>query len=171
MGVGMETADTIERETPGAGSVLRKKLQGARDKYYDDGYKNRQKALRVRVSLAAAGALTTLLLGLKSSPPFAPYEAWLSAVALIISAFVPILTAWDSFCDYAWRWNLDRRTYHQLDRLLDDYDVKAANASPLPIADINDLYARYRAALDAMAEEGGGRRQDILGASQSGAKE
>jgi len=149
----------------GRGPKLRAILESSMHKYRDDSYHNRRKALAIRVILASSGAATTLLLGLKSSTLLTAYEPWLAALALTISATIPITTAVDAFCDFGWRWSLDRRTYHRIARILDDYDFETSGGKEMSGEVLDELYNRFRSALDDLASEGNERRQGIAGAS------
>jgi len=108
----------------------------------------RQQAFRFKMAALCLGAATTLLLGLKSSVIFSPYEPLLSAAALVLSALVPVLTAWDAFFDWRWLWVQDTSAYTALYALRDDLDFRISQKEPLTSDELKTFYRQLRAILD-----------------------
>ena len=108
---------------------------------------SKRKAFVLRMSVVLLGALTTLLLGLKSNPLFESYENEISAAALLCSATVPILSAWDAFFDYRWLWVRYTSAQQTLYGVLDDLEFEMG-AGPISDARLEELYKRFRAALE-----------------------
>jgi hypothetical protein len=83
---------------------LRTQLRDNIDGFRAQAKKSKRRTILLRIALASLGALTTLLLGLKSNPLFALYDNEFSALALLFSATIPILSTWDAMFDYQWLW-------------------------------------------------------------------
>jgi hypothetical protein len=120
---------TLKRES---GSYSKK-----RDKYS-------AKAFWFKIGVVASGAATTVLLGIK--PYFADWEAEISIVALLISAFVPVALAWEAFFDYRWLWVRYNATLMALYSISDDLNFRELG-STLSSEDVKGFYDRLETTL------------------------
>ena len=120
---------TLNRES---GSYSRK-----RDQYST-------KAFYFKIGVVAAGASTTVLLGIK--PYCAQWEAQISILALMISAFVPVALAWEAFFDYRWLWVRYNATLMALYSISDDLNFRELG-STLSSEDVKGFYDRLETAL------------------------
>jgi hypothetical protein len=130
---------------------IRTQLRNNIDGFRLEARRNRRRALFIRMAAVILGALTTLLLGLKSSPLFVQYEAQLSAIALGLSATVPILTAWDTFFDSRWLWIRFTAAHTALHSILDDLNYAARNGS-VPEGTLDKFYDRLRGVVDQASD-------------------
>jgi hypothetical protein len=83
---------------------LRERLE-----YHITRYKHKKTYCRLMASMSKffallLGSSVTLLLGLKTSDAFKVFDAGMGATALILSAVLTIVTGWEAFVDYSWRW-------------------------------------------------------------------
>jgi hypothetical protein len=86
-------------------SVLKDRLDKNIDSFYNKRISNRRWALFFRLTIVSLGALTTILIGL-SNIAFEddPDPRRFLVPALIVSAIIPIVAAWDAFYDSRWLW-------------------------------------------------------------------
>jgi hypothetical protein len=114
-----------------------------------DGFRARQadskrKGFLIRMTVVVLGALTTVLLGLKANTLFSSYDSAMSAAALVLSATIPIFSAWDAFYDHRWLWIRYAAAQQGLYGILDDLEYAGPNISS---DKLDELYARFRAVL------------------------
>jgi hypothetical protein len=107
---------------------------------------SKKKAFLIRMAVVTLGALTTLLLGLKSNPVFHDCEDYMSAVALLFSAVIPVFAAWDAFYDHRWLWVRYTVAQQTLYGISDDMEF-ALTEGDLTKEKLEALYGRFRAAL------------------------
>jgi uncharacterized membrane protein len=125
---------------------LRKRLQQEIDSFRKRRTSNRAKAFLVKIITVALGALATVALGVKSYLP-PKYEPWLSALALCVTAVIPIVATWEAFFDHRWLWIQYTATLGMLYSLSDELEYAMATGSQLSQQKLDDLYARLQTAL------------------------
>jgi hypothetical protein len=130
---------------------LRTELKNNIDGFRTIAAKSKKRALQLRISMAAFGSLTTLLLGLKSSPLFVGYDSEFSAIALVVSAFIPILTAWDAVVDHRWLWVSDTAAHTSLSRILEEVDFASAKGS-VSEEQLNNFHNQFKRAMQAATD-------------------
>src|SRR5262245_41007922 len=128
-------------------SFLRAELKGHIYSFKQRVEKNRRQAFLAKFLVAVLGALTTILLGLKSNPLFADQDNWFSAVALVLSAGTTVIATWDAFFDHRWLWIRYTSTLVSLYSISDDLEYAAANTNSMPKAELDGLYGRLQEAL------------------------
>jgi hypothetical protein len=108
---------------------------------------NKRKAFLLRMAVVIFGALTTLLLGLKTNPKVAEFVDGdtLTGFALLCSSTVPIFSAWDAFFDHRWLWVRYAGAQQALYGILDDLEFGGEKLSD---EDFAKLYQRFRQVLD-----------------------
>lgn len=141
------SAPAAQTADPAAVKLLRSLLNDNITGFRASAARNRHRAVFFKIAAASLSAMTTLLLGLKSSPVFAECEHQLSAFALVFSAIVPILVAWDSFFDHRWQWVRFTSAHNSLFKLQDDLAYAEANKVLTPKA-LDVLYEQFRNAVD-----------------------
>jgi hypothetical protein len=107
---------------------------------------SKSKAFFIRMAVVVFGALTTLLLGLKSNPLLSMHEPLLSGAALFLSAAIPIFSAWDAFYDHRWLWVRYTAAQQALYGILDDLEYGLAQGE-ISRDQMDDFYKRFRAVL------------------------
>jgi hypothetical protein len=138
---------SINHDTAAEINFLRTELRSNIDGYRSQAQTNRRRALRFKLAIAAAGGMTTLVLGLKSSPIFASHENEFSALALLLSALVPILTTWDNFHDHHWLWVRFTAAHTALYGVLYDLDYAAAGGD-LTKDRLDDIYGKFKSTME-----------------------
>jgi hypothetical protein len=104
---------------------------------------NRILAFVLRMSVILLGSLTTILLGLKGYHPFNVQEDLLTGCALISSAVVTVLSAWEIFFDHRWLWILYTRTLLELNEVADNLAYRSAGNTDMPEEELDILYDRF----------------------------
>jgi hypothetical protein len=122
---------------------LQEKLKWGRDSFYKKRIINRRIAFWIKMATVAIGALTTIILGIKSYPCFKEYADALSISALCLSATVPVLLAWESFHDYRWLWIRYTSTANALYSISDDLEY-AVRGGAITKKQLDDLYQRLQ---------------------------
>jgi hypothetical protein len=103
--------------------------------------------------VVALGTMTTLLLGLKTSPIFDwQQQNYIAAVALVLSALIPIFSAWDAFFDYRWLWIRFATAQEALDRILNDMEYASKNGE-LSSQELDDFHQQFRSTLQETNSE------------------
>ena len=109
---------------------------------------NRRRAFALKLAVAILGAFTTVAIGLQSSAiTGAAAKPLVSAVALVFSASITVLSTWDSFFDHRWQWVKYAATLDELYCISADLGFKRASGEPIPSAFLDDLHARFQATL------------------------
>jgi hypothetical protein len=118
-----------QSETIAEIEVLRTQLTDNIDGFRAAAKKNKKRALQLRISIVCFGSLTTLLIGLKSNLLFSEYDNEFSALALLASALIPVLSALDAFIDPRWLWVRHTAAQTSLVLILDELNYAAAKGS------------------------------------------
>ncbi len=113
---------------------------------------NRFATAAIRGLLILAGAVTTVLLGVKSYAGPA-WEARLSIAALVISASATALGAWEAFAQHSQKWVRARITLGELHEIGDDLSYAMNTRTPLEEPLVAELFARMKATLHANNEQ------------------
>jgi hypothetical protein len=121
-----EHAASHQTPSPEAITLFRNLLTENIEGFRQSADKNRRRALIAKIITASLAAATTLLLGLKSNPIFTEHENAFSSAALVFSAFVPVLVAWDSFFDHRWLWVRFTAAVTSLFKISDDLNYSEA---------------------------------------------
>jgi hypothetical protein len=108
---------------------------------------NRNKAFRLRIAVVCCGAVTTILLGLHSVA-----ESWQSFVkdcALIFSALVTVVGAFDAFYNHRALWIRYTVTYTQLKTLDSRLEyLTAGGLEELDDTEIDRLFTEFQQVLN-----------------------
>jgi hypothetical protein len=99
------------------------------------------------------GSSVTLLLGLKTSDAFKPFESGMGSAALVLSAVATVVTGWEAFADYSWRWIRYRATLATLYDIRDDYEYQLSMSKDVSEEKLQELYNRIKLALKETSEE------------------
>jgi hypothetical protein len=115
-------------------------------------------AFRLKMTVVILGAATTFILGLK------PYfdtsvksaelhsDAILSIIALLLSAIIPIFTAWDAFYDHRWLWVRYTGTLNTLNGILDELGY-ATKAGEVPKETLDELFEKTEKTLSEVGAD------------------
>jgi hypothetical protein len=108
--------------------------------------KNKRKAFFLRMTVVTLGAITTLLIALKTNLWVTQRidSDFLAAAALASSAAVPIFSAWDAFFDHRWLWVRYAGAQQALYGVLDDLEF---GGDKLSDKELEELYLRFRQVL------------------------
>jgi hypothetical protein len=80
-------------------AFLKKRLQEEIDNFRKKRSGSRTTAFQIKMTTVTLGALATVALGIKNYfPPRC--DSWFSAIALCLTAAIPILAAWEAFFDH-----------------------------------------------------------------------
>jgi hypothetical protein len=140
---------------------LRTELNNNIDGFRAVAAKSKKRALQMRISMATFGSFTTLLLGLKSSPLFVGYDSEFSAIALVISALIPILTAWDAFVDNRWLWVSYTAAHTSLSRILEEVDFASAKGS-VSEEQLGNFHDQFKRAIQAATDSWLDKRSKVV---------
>jgi hypothetical protein len=146
-----------ERKKPrpiGKAGLLLEMLDDRIDSYQRRREKNRAHAFRLRIAGTVFSAMTTLLLGLQVSEQV--LGPTLKNVALCLSVFVTVITAWESFFDYKGLWVKYSKSRAQLLAVRAELDYLLAGAKPslsdgkveLPDDKVDPLFRQYQSILE-----------------------
>jgi hypothetical protein len=80
-----------------AARFLRETIENNINAFRQRRTKNRQIAFIIKMIVAFLGAITTILIGLQNNALFSNITSYLSAFALVTSAGVTIVAAWEAF--------------------------------------------------------------------------
>jgi Protein of unknown function (DUF4231) len=108
---------------------------------------SRQLAFRFKITTISVGALTTMVLGLKPYVDFTNSDAILSSIALVLSAVIPIFTAWEAFFDYRWLWIRYTGALNSLYAIRDELEYAHA-AGALAKEQLDPLFSRLQRTLE-----------------------
>lgn len=142
-----EYSTSHQPPSPEAVALLRQLLTENIDGFRLSAASNKRRALVAKIITASLAAATTLLLGLKSSPIFKEYENGFSSAALLFSAVVPVLVAWDTFFDHRWLWVRFTAAVTSLFKIRDDLNYSEANKE-LTQKVLDGFYGQFRNAVD-----------------------
>jgi hypothetical protein len=117
------------------------------------GRNNRYKAFWIKMLITSFGALTTILLGLQGleSKTFLNINATILVknIALILSALVTLLSAWDAFFNHRTLWISYTNTAYQLQAIRAEIQFLTSEGSEsLKEEDVNRLYQKYQSVLN-----------------------
>ena len=106
---------------------------------------NKKKAEFVVVSSAAISAATTIAIGLTSL--ISSWSVVFQSLALMLSASLTILTAWDGLYNHKRLWLIQAGVLNSLYRI--QADIRhLEKCDPIDQEAVNELYLRYQAAFD-----------------------
>ena len=109
--------------------------------------KDRLWAIGLRMAVAALGALTTFILGIKANLKID--EATIaSGIALALSAAIPVFAAWDAVHLYQDNWMNNTANYTALYALDDDIKFARMDNSRITRESVDAFYRRYRSIMD-----------------------
>ena len=108
-------------------------------------------AFSIRMVIVVFGSLTTILLGIKEYR--ITDEKVLSAIALCLSAVIPIFSAWEAFFDHRWLWLRYTSTLDNLYTISDELEYVLASGKPAPKEQLDSFHQRMQAALQETGKE------------------
>jgi hypothetical protein len=159
-GAAEEPGEHVQRTV----GFLMERLQFHIDHYLRRRRTNRQGAKIGRGAAIFAGAMTTILLGIRSLTPFRGYEEYFSSAALVLSATATALTTWEGFADYHWKWVTYRSTLFELYTIRDDLKFEMEAGNIVNTRQLEIFYDRLRSALKDTAEKWVDQRMTAFGA-------
>ena len=112
----------------------------------------------MRLGAILLGALITILLGVKGYLPKGIYPDIASIAALIASALLTALTAWESFADNSGRWVRRKVLLGTLWDIRDDLKFSEAQPPKLSEELLSELYSRLKSCLREENQEWATRR-------------
>jgi Protein of unknown function (DUF4231) len=130
---------------------------------------NRSRAFRLRLAIVTIGVLTTIILGLKPYVGFQNSDAFLSAVALVLSALIPIFTTWEGFFEHRWLWIRYTLTLNSLYAIRDELEFSHA-AGAINKMQLDSLFAQLQRTLEEIDGAWTERRNSAM-TQQAGAQE
>jgi hypothetical protein len=147
-----------------AGQVkfLRAQLEKHINDYAQKRDGSKRSAYFIKVGIVCGGALTTIILGLKSSW-FPDFDRWLSGTALIISAGITGISAFETFNDPYWKWVRYRTTLVDLYEIRDDLDYLSNGSETIPKSKLDALFDRLKIALKKTNQEWLSKRAKVIG--------
>lgn len=89
-------------------------------------HKNKKIALRLKISAVFLSGVVTVCLGLKFSNPPNPWQTWLTNVALLLSAVITVVGAYEAFFDPRAIWIRETIVYTKLRNLKREFEFWAA---------------------------------------------
>ncbi len=101
---------------------------------------NRRPALLFRILTTGLASVVTILIGMKVSTA---YSEWLNNIALIISALMTVVSAWNSFFDYTELWVYYTKAEEDLKILKDEIEFALVGNAHLSLNDVNFFSIRY----------------------------
>ncbi len=134
------------KDFAGEVAFLRDQLQKNIQSFYAKRSQNRKLAFGLKLSVVILGSIATIFLGIKSYFPNKDSE-WLTALALVITASVPILVTWETFFNYRWLWVRYTSTLNNLYSISDDLEYAMSRQVKLSKKEVDELYERLQAAL------------------------
>jgi hypothetical protein len=155
---------SLDGQVQGTCDYLKERIGYHIKQYRDKRDKNRSWAINIRAATILAGGATTVLLGVKSSILFHNIEEYLSVLALLLSAVVTMLTTWEGFRDYHWKWVRYRTTLYDLYTIKDDLLYELAGGGIKRTSQLEDDYNRLRIALKETDEQWASQRMKAFGA-------
>jgi hypothetical protein len=161
-------------------AALRKRAEDAKDEteflelsvrfhiedYSDKRDHNRRFAFWLKMYSVIVASLTTIILGFASSPLYTGHDAtflhgkghvYFTLAALILSATVTVVSSWEAFSGYDWKWVRYRSTLADLYELKDDIHIGKLNGS-LTEGALNTFYDRLKQILHEVSAEWSRRR-------------
>jgi membrane protein YdbS with pleckstrin-like domain len=82
---------------------VRKSLHKHIASFYKRRIRNKRVAFFIKMSVVLLGAVATVLLGIKQYAG-QPCDSTLSIAAMIVTALIPVLSAWEAFFEHRWLW-------------------------------------------------------------------
>jgi len=110
------------------------------------------------MTIVVLGAVTTMVLGLKPYAHFAHGDELLTAVALVLSAAIPIFAAWEAFFDHRWLWVRYTAMLSSLYAIQEELKYAHA-AGEMDEAKLDSLFERLQGVLEAENREWLSKRQ------------
>jgi len=141
--------------------VLRAKVVSNIGSFRNKRDSNRKLAFRIKITIVSIGALTTIVLGLKSYVDFPKSNEILSSLALVLSALIPIFAAWESFFDHRWLWVRYTGTLNSLYAVNDELEYGRA-AGTINKEQLDALFKRLQRALAEVDSEWTDKRKDAV---------
>jgi len=132
------------KDFAGEVAFLRDRLQKNIQSFYAKRSQNRKLAFGLKLSVVILGSIATIFLGVKS---YLKDSEWLSALALVVTASVPILVTWETFFNYRWLWVRYTSTLNNLYSISDDLEYAMSRQVKLSKKEVDELYERLQAAL------------------------
>jgi hypothetical protein len=141
------TANVEESEACAKATFLLRMISERIDSFQKRREKNRKTAFRLKMSIAALGAMTTILLGLQVANPH--LVQYIKNLALCTSSLITIVATWESFFDYRGLWVRYTATRARLMALRAQLDfMLAGNRDCIEVANINKLFDQYENILE-----------------------
>ena len=125
---------------------------------------NKRVTVIMKIVIIAGGVLTTVLLGIKGYVPI-NYSDTMSAAALVISAAISGITAWEMFSEHAWRWIRARTMVAEIHDLKEDLEFSLTGRSPPDEKRLDEFYLRLKSILRSQNEVWASKRADAIGRS------
>ncbi|WP_156377550.1 SLATT domain-containing protein [Sphingopyxis sp. Root1497] len=110
---------------------LRKSLDRDADSFRRKIGRNKTSAFRTKIYVASAAAMLSIIIGSKSNQIVVEngLQSSMDMIALVISASVAVVSAYEAFFDHRWLWMKYTNTLSQLYAVSDDLDFIVANES------------------------------------------
>ena len=103
-------------------------------------------AVRLRIGIAALGALTTVVLGFKFAVPKGQldWHDYAANFALVLSGLVTALSVWETTADYRWRWTSYGLTLTRLYGLNDALEYVVRSETGITPEQLDAIFARLQ---------------------------
>ena len=146
----MAGSESQQRPPDGQVAYLRKRLDGNIGYLDWSAGQNSKRAFRLKISGVLFGSVTTVLIGIgqRIQIPYVDIENYISIAALITSAMVSVLSAWEAFFAYGERWIDSRRFAQIMRRVRDELDYAEASQAGASTTKLDELFARFEKALE-----------------------
>lgn len=108
---------------------------------------SRALAFRLKMAVVCLGVGSTIVLGIKPYIEKSWPAEWLGALALILTALVPIVAAWESFFDYRWMWARYTAVLNTLYGISDDLEFAMSQNTLPDVTTVRTLYDKLQSAL------------------------
>lgn len=133
--------------------------------FYRKRNQNRNWTVVLKMYSILVAATITVILGFASSPLFTGNDTWLDGKgptyfalgALVLSTTVTVVSSWEAFSGYDWKWIRYRSTLADLYQLKDDLQMRKL-AGEVPTDELNAFYGRLKGLLEEVNEEWANRR-------------
>jgi len=120
--------------------ILLNQINNSIKEYRIKRQQNHRPALLFKILTTGLASVVTILIGMKVSTA---YSEWLNNIALVISALMTVVSAWNSFFDYTELWVYYTKSEEDLKILKDEIEFTLGGNAHLSMDDINFFSNRY----------------------------
>ena len=139
-------------------AFLRERLKSNAEFFHRRRDYNSWVALRIKISIATLGAIISVVLGLRLAHLSTELA---SDIALVLSAFVTVLSITDATFDFRWRWISYGLTLTRIYGLKDELEYFSASETGATSEQLDSIFWRLQATLADMNNNWASRqRQD-----------